>query len=122
MDLTGLHHVSLNVHDAELTARFYEEVLGLSRVARPDFGVPGAWFQLGDGRQIHLIEVGSGHVAPTGQHFAVRVDDIEAAVEDLRGRGIDVSDPLPIPGAGRQSFFEDPAGNQIELNQPDGGH
>ena len=53
-------------------------------------------------------------------HFALRVDDLDDAVAELRAQGIKV-DPIPeAPGAGRQAFLTDPAGNLIELNQPTG--
>jgi len=118
MELEGIHHVSLNVHDAEETGRFYEEVLGLRRLERPEFGFPGAWFEMADGRQVHLIEVGADHRAPGGQHFAVRVADIDKQVAALRERGVEINEPYEVPGAGLQAFFKDPAGNEIELNQP----
>jgi catechol 2,3-dioxygenase-like lactoylglutathione lyase family enzyme len=115
--LGGVHHVSLNVDDAEVAGRFYEEVLGLERIERPDFGFPGVWLSAGD-VQVHLIEV-DGHTAPEGQHFAFRVDDVDAVQARLVELGVDASTPYGLPGAGRQSFFHDPAGNLIELNQPD---
>lgn len=114
----GVHHVSLNVADVDEAVPFYEEALGLTRIERPDFGFPGAWFDSGSG-QIHLLEV-DGHTAPDGQHFAFRVDDIDAVVATLVDKGIDVSPPSAgLPGAGRQAFLKDPSGNLIELNQPD---
>jgi glyoxylase I family protein len=115
--LGGVHHVSLNVDDAEAAGRFYEDVLGLRRIARPDFGFPGVWLDAG-GVQIHLLEV-PGHHAPDGQHFAFRVDDVDATHARLTALGVDASEPSSFPGAGRQSFLRDPAGNLIELNQPD---
>ena len=116
--LGGVHHVSLNVADVDEASRFYEEVLGLTRIERPDFGFPGAWFDTGRG-QIHLLEV-EGHTAPDGQHFAFQVDDIEAVVASLAEKGLDIGPPSAgFPGAGRQAFLKDPSGNLIELNQPD---
>jgi catechol 2,3-dioxygenase-like lactoylglutathione lyase family enzyme len=116
--LGGVHHVSLNVADVDEASHFYEDVLGLTRLERPDFGFPGAWFDTGRG-QIHLLEV-DGHTAPDGQHFAFQVDDIEAVVASLVEKGIDIRPPSEgIPGAGRQAFLKDPSGNLIELNQPD---
>ena len=117
--LSGVHHVSLNVSDAEASGRFYVDALGLEPLERPDFGVPGHWLALPDGRQVHLIEV-DGWVGPDGQHVAFRVDDIDRAREELVSRGVDVSDPFEVPGAGRQAFLKDPDGNLIELNQPHG--
>ncbi len=111
-----IQHVSLNVGDAEEAGRFYEEVLGCERLPRPDFGVPGVWLAAGD-TQIHLVEV-PDHAPVDGPHFAFEVDDVEATSAELAAAGVRVSDVLDIPGAGRQVFFKDPAGNLIELNQP----
>jgi glyoxylase I family protein len=112
---SGVHHVSINVDDVEAAIRFYTEVLGLTaRTDRPDFGFGGAWLDAG-GQQLHLIE--AGVPAGLGQHFALRVDDLDAVVEELRGAQVEVSDPSPV-GTGRQAFLTDPAGNLVELHQP----
>ncbi len=116
MKLDGVHHVSLNVHEIEACGRFYTDVLGLEKIPRPEFGFPGLWFKAG-AQEIHLIQV-EAHQAPKGQHFAFRVDDIDGAIEALRGRGVRVSNAMEIPGVGRQAFFHDPADNMIELNEP----
>jgi catechol 2,3-dioxygenase-like lactoylglutathione lyase family enzyme len=118
MELEGIHHVSLNVRDHEVARQWYTEKLGLEPVERPDFGFPGSWMAFPDGRQVHLIEV-ADHVAPAGQHFAIRVADIDTTVAELRANGVEVGDPYDGPrGAGRQAFLEDPSGNLVELNQP----
>ena len=65
------------------------------------------------------FHVGSKDEPPRGNHFAIRVDDVAAAVEDLQAQGVEVH-PVPhMEGAGRQAFLHDPFGNFIELNQPD---
>jgi glyoxylase I family protein len=110
-----VHHVSINVHDATESVEFYTGVLGLTeRSDRPEFGFGGAWLDLG-GQQVHLIEA----AVPTdhGQHVAMRVADIDAAVAALRRRGIEVSDPKPV-ATSRQCFLHDPSGNLIELHEP----
>lgn len=116
MRFGGVHHVSLNVHDVALAGRFYTEVLGLETLPRPDFPFPGLWLQAG-AQQIHLIEV-KDHRAPEGQHFALRVEDLDGICAELAARGVTVSRPMDVPGAGRQAFLRDPAGNLVELNQP----
>lgn len=115
--LGGVHHVSLNVDDAEAAGSFYEDVLGLARIERPDVGIPGVWLDAGDA-QIHLIET-TDHQAPEGQHVAFRVGDLDEVRAALVGRGVEVTEPFSLAGAGRQAFLHDPAGNLIELNQPD---
>ena len=116
MQASGVHHVSINVTDVPAALAFYTGALGLAvRSDRPDFGFAGAWLDAG-GQQVHLIE--AGPPPSLGQHFALRVDDLDAAVADLRAGGHEVSDPKPV-GPGRQAFLSDPSGNLVELNQPD---
>jgi glyoxylase I family protein len=111
----GVHHVSINVRDVSAARDFYVGVLGLTeRADRPDFSFDGAWLDAGS-QQLHLIKA---DVPPDrGQHFALAVTDLDAAVAELRGHGVTVTDPVPV-GAGRQSFLCDPAGNRIELQEP----
>jgi glyoxylase I family protein len=114
MDVVGIHHVALNVPDVDEAVTFYTELLGGTlRDDRPDFGIAGAWIDFG-GQQLHLIE------APVprnlGQHFAIRVGDIDAAVAELRSRGVEIADPVEV-NASRQTFLDDPGGNPIELHQ-----
>jgi glyoxylase I family protein len=112
---TGVHHVSINVSDVDAATRFYVDVLGLTeRDDRPDFGFGGAWLDAGS-QQVHLIEAD----VPTGlgQHFALRVADLAAAVADLRSCDVPVSDPSPV-GTSLQAFVTDPSGNLVELHQP----
>lgn len=112
MQPLAVHHVSVNVPDVPAAIAFYTDVLGGSlRGDRPDFGFGGAWIDLG-ASQVHLLEAGAPPVL--GQHFAVAVADLDAAVAELRGRGVIVADPSPV-GPGRQTFVSDPAGNTVEL-------
>ncbi len=53
----ALHHVSILVSDTVRARRFYEDVLGLQTLERPDLGFPGAWLALGEGQQLHLMEL-----------------------------------------------------------------
>lgn len=116
--LGAVHHVSINVADVEATKPFYTEVLGLAEIPRPDFGFPGAWLRSPGGAEVHLLEV-ADWVAPKGQHWSFRVDDIDGTVSTLRDAGVKVKDPVAIGDTGgRQAFLFDPAGNMIELTQP----
>jgi catechol 2,3-dioxygenase-like lactoylglutathione lyase family enzyme len=117
MEISGVHHVSLNVVDVPEARRFYVDVLGLVELPRPDFAFPGAWLGLSDGRQVHLIGIPENCTPAPGQHFALEAPDLDAAVAELREQGIDVRGPKQIPGSGRQCFLADPSGNEIELNE-----
>lgn len=119
MKALAVHHVSINVRDVDAAVRFYVDVLGLTlRTDRPAFGFGGAWLDAGDsGQQLHLVE------APVpdgfGPHFALLVEDLDAAVAELRQRGADIGEPMPVGDSShRQAFLTDPSGNLVELHQP----
>lgn len=117
MLIAGIHHVSINVADTDRSLQFYEGVLGMAPLPRPDFGFGGAWLDAGDGRQVHLIEAATPD--DLGQHFAFYVTDIDASIDALRAAGVEVGDASPVGSSGmRQAFLHDPDGNLIELNQP----
>lgn len=111
---TGVHHVSINVEDTTAARSFYVDVLGFEPLERPDLGFPGAWLQVGE-QQLHLLELPVPEA--NGQHFALRVADVDAAVATIRSRGVEVGEPKEIAGVCRQAFLFDPSGNQIELNE-----
>jgi catechol 2,3-dioxygenase-like lactoylglutathione lyase family enzyme len=111
----GIHHVAICVSDADAGLEFYRDALGMTLLPRPDLG-PGYWLDAG-GQQVHLMQV--DHPPPALQHFAIRVDDLDAAVEELRARGVEVDAVPLVAGAGRQAFLKDPFGNFLELNQPE---
>ncbi len=114
MEPLGVHHVSVNVPEVDANVAFYVDVLGgVLRNDRPDLGIGGAWLDFGD-QQVHLVEA----PLPTnaGQHFAIRVADLDATVKELRSKGVAVGEPMTV-GTGSQTFITDPAGNTIELHQ-----
>ena len=109
--------MSINVSDVEVGREFYVGTLGLEeRTDRPELGVEGTWLNAA-GQQVHLIL--ADMPSQQGQHFAVLVDDVGASVEELRGKGLKVSTPVPV-GTGLQCFLRDPFGNLIELHEPGG--
>ncbi len=116
MDVNGVHHVSINVLDVDRATSFYSEVLGLPVLPRPEIGVEGSWLGAGD-QEIHLILNEDPTRAP-GQHYAFGVDDLDVTVEQLKAKGIKVSDPVTQPQGARQCFIKDTEGNLVEFNQP----
>lgn len=115
MQPRGVHHVSLTVDDLGESLAFYFS-LGCEQLPRPDLGFPGAWLALGE-QQIHLLELHEAGPPRVAQHFAIKVDDLDAAVHELRGTGVNVDGPFDIAPVGRQAFLNDPSGNQIELHE-----
>ena len=109
--------MAICVDDADAAKAFYCDVLGFTPVTtRPEAFGPGHWLD-GGGAQVHLMQVADAAKNPG--HFAIRVADLDEAMASITAAGVRVDGIPHTPGAGRQAFLRDPAGNIIELNQPD---
>lgn len=116
-----LHHVAVIVGDLERSSRFYEGVLHLRPDLRPDLGFPGLFYSLGNGQQLHLMQIddpydGCELPAHGGRdhHFALVTDDLESLTIRLDAQYIIYTRSR----SGRAAiFFRDPDGNAIEVIQ-----
>ena len=120
MRASGFTHVSISATDLGESARFYKDFFGMEEVPSPDFSGPVLWLRVGD-LQLHLFL--DEDPAPERHHFALDVDDFEAAytrAEELgvrdRGRFSTVRE---LPDGAVQMYLRDPAGNLVEVNWPD---
>ena len=122
LDCTS-HHTSFPVRDLDKSKYFYEKVLGLTEVFRPDiFGFPGAWYQAGAG-QVHLLEVPEADDVgspppvcdPRARHAAFAVADYQSTVDFLKEEGLEVFETNVEYG---QCWVQDPDGYVIEFIVP----
>ncbi|MGC8839491.1 MAG: bifunctional 4-hydroxy-2-oxoglutarate aldolase/2-dehydro-3-deoxy-phosphogluconate aldolase [Anaerolineae bacterium] len=109
----GVEHVGLyatSETSVDALAAWYQERFGFGATATPS----GTRFLALDperGRIEVLPQSG-----PVRCHVAVRVADFDAAVEALRARGVDLEDPIVLPGMKLQYLREpDPAGNRVHI-------
>ena len=121
IQVLGLDHIALYVANVPLSVHFYQDVLGLKPLPRPAFDFPGAWFDLGHGRQLHLLgdrtePLPADTLGSRRNHFAFQVADLQAAADFLSQQGLPLKGPKPRPDGVRQLFFQDPDGYWIELN------
>lgn len=129
-DIT-LHHVAVITRDLARSARFYEGVLGLERIARPPFSIEGIWLGAGPALQVHLTVYPPGNfrdrpVDNDDVHFAFRSTAFEAVVARLEAAGYRADaapdDPLRmiLKRSGLAGFPQlyvlDPDRNVIEIN------
>ena len=121
-----LLHTMLRVGDLEASMQFYTHVLGMQELRRKDY--PEGEFTLafvgyGDEAENTVIELtynwgtddyelGAGF-----GHIAIEVDDVYAAVAEVKARGGKVIREAGPMNAGTTiiAFVEDPDGYQIEL-------
>jgi len=109
--LKKIYHLGYAVEDIDAAARFYEEHFG----ADPDEpevvaeqGIVATMFDVGESK-IELVQPTSPD-SPVGKflakkgegfhHVAFQVDDLEAAMEELKGNGVELIDEEPRVGAG----------------------
>lgn len=134
MDILRVDHVGIAVNNLEETLKFYEEVLGLkcqgSEIIN-DQKVKVAFLPVGD-TEIELLEstTEDGPIAKfidknNGrggiQHIAVRVENIEKAIEEVKSKGYKMIDEKPRYGAGNAKIaFCHPKGTDgvlLELSE-----
>ncbi|MBM7551563.1 VOC family protein [Thalassobacillus pellis] len=125
IEIDYLHHVSLSVTDLEKSKEFYGEVLGFQEIDRPDFDFPGAWYQIGDKQQLHLIVYPhsetirkSDQLESKESHFAIRVKSYDQTLEHLKNRGIKVDEKPNSRSGFAQIFCQDPDNHLIEFHVP----
>jgi len=114
-------HISLFVSDLDASKDFYKSVLGLEEIPRPAFDFPGAWFQLANDVQLHLIAGKEKQTEETGSrknHFALLVHDIFKAEQKAKDFGLNYIGPKKRPDGAWQLFIADPDGYFIEFGTP----
>ncbi len=133
----GMHHLGLATHDMEATLTFYEDILGFETqvcdLLKPEGGgtIRHAFLDMGNGEMIAFMEGNDVPMLPddydTGInrglgihggviHFAFKAadeEDLVAKQEDLRGKGVDVTDVVDH-GWCKSIYFRDPNYLQLE--------
>jgi methylmalonyl-CoA/ethylmalonyl-CoA epimerase len=128
------HHVAISVPNFEETIQWYEEKLGFNLVIRREFSAistQAANLEL-NGFQIEIFaRANSTRPQPTAvavpddlfvqgvKHIALLVDNLDAAVAELKRRNVQLLDePTRVEALGlRLCFIRDNNGNLIELGQ-----
>jgi YD repeat-containing protein len=117
-----VNHVSIHADDIEESARFYEELFGMTRLPTAIFRERVIWLALGD-QQLHLFQRDDVE-APRAHHLGIDVDDFEAVYQKAKERGLLDGDTWNQsvryhPAGWVQMYIRDPSGNLVEINWPD---
>lgn len=121
---TRLLHTMLRVRDLERSVSFYVETLGLREERRAVLEKAAATLVfLVDEAGAHAIELTYNHdgrdyeLGTQFGHLAFGVADLDAAREELAGRGVEFTrGPYRVSEGGRRiAFIRDPDGVEIEL-------
>lgn len=120
--IVGLHHVHIVCSDLEATESWFLDGLGAELVERRQSrGLPTTELRLA-GMRVLLRTAGDSELAAGRSHgldhFALHVEDVDALVETLRARGVQIArEPHDSP-TNRVAFIRGPDDLVIELVQP----
>jgi catechol 2,3-dioxygenase-like lactoylglutathione lyase family enzyme len=122
--IANLFHVAIKTNNLDDTVRFYEEVLGLHRITRPDFGYPGAWLAGPGGPAIIHIYAGGPALGTDGRapygtgaidHVSITATGFHDFIEKFKKHSLEWRE-FNVRDAGLwQLFVYDPSGVQLEL-------
>ena len=122
--VTSIAHVAIKVDDLELTCKFYEVVLGLTKGRRPSFGYPGAWLFCHGGSPIIHLYGGDRGVDSSGNpylgtlavdHLSINCNGYGKVIGILGQVGLYWRE-FDVPDTSlRQVFVYDPNGVLLEL-------
>lgn len=115
----GFDHVSIIVKDAEVSLSFYQRILEVELLPRPNLGFPGYWINLGAGQSLHIMQLDNPNAntlrpehGGRDYHFALRVDSIADYVARLDDLGLKYT----LSQSGRKALFiKDLDNNALEL-------
>jgi len=111
MKILSVDHIGIAAKNLGESANFYTHALGLEMTGVEEVTnqkVRTAFFPVGES-ELEILESTTPdgpiarYITKNGegiQHVALRVDDIESALEELKGKGIRLIDETPRRGAG----------------------
>jgi len=92
-------------------AGFLQDVLGLATSDVP--GIEADWFDLPDGTAFAVASPGG--MGETGRSIGFLVDDLDAALAELRAQGVEADDEVSENAVSRYAHFVAPDGRLYEL-------
>ena len=120
-----IDHVEITSGDLDRSIRFYEEVFGFALKERLKPSAPEieeiAFLKLGD-TMLELLALKDAGPPSKGpqvgfRSMAIEVDDMDRAIEYLKGKGIKASWGPVTLGTLKRAEIKDPDGLSIELRQ-----
>jgi lactoylglutathione lyase len=110
-----MNHVHLKTKDPESTAKFYVETMGAKIVSQSANG--GYRIDL-HGLSLNVskfLEQQKRDQKYGMEHIAIDTDELDALIEKLKARGINILEQTVVSGGRRVCFFEGPDGVQLEF-------
>ena len=115
MKVLGLDHIHFTVRDLEEALAFYKK-LGFKLERRLDHDGESAQLRISLGGVVIDIHLAKTVENPGYNHFAVSVEEMDAAVKELRDQSFKVDRPFDVAATGRRlATIRDPSGFLLQL-------
>jgi lactoylglutathione lyase len=125
--ITSIGHVAINTADLSKSLDFYINTMGFPEMMRINHDNGDVWLVYLRVTDDQFIEIFPGaetektsaswHANGFG-HLCLMVDDLQAVVDDLKGKGVTMMiEPKSGADGNSQAWLLDPDGNKIELMQ-----
>jgi catechol 2,3-dioxygenase-like lactoylglutathione lyase family enzyme len=118
------NHIAVHVSDLKESKDFYESILKLQEIDEPFKDGIHAWYDIGGGSALHLIErVDTPTEISKTNHLCFSMKDMDGFIERLRSTNYPFEDwpgekgkITTRPDGVRQIYIQDPDGYWLEIN------
>ncbi|TFV92182.1 VOC family protein [Algoriphagus kandeliae] len=119
-----VNHIAVHVSNLEESMEFYEKILNLVEIEEPFKDGLHAWYDIGGGAALHLIEANKvpKEISKTN-HLCFSIADMDSFVARLKSTNYPFEDwpgekgkITTRPDGVRQIYIQDPDGYWLEIN------
>ena len=111
------NHAAICVQDLKRSITFYNKVLTLEETPNPFNDGAHAWFKIGPGLQLHVIQHGCTLTANKDVHLCFSVPSVTEFISHLEKLGVTYTN---LKGVGKEPTVRVDGVKQIYLQEPDG--
>jgi lactoylglutathione lyase len=119
-----VNHIAVHVSDLKQSMEFYQNVLALNEIEEPFKDGLHAWYDIGGGAALHLIEAKNipGEISKTN-HLCFSIPDMQAFVKNMNEKKYPFESWAGVKGeitnrvdGIKQIYIQDPDGYWLEIN------
>jgi len=119
-----VNHIAVHVSDLKKGMDFYQDVLQLKKIEDPFNDAVHAWYDIGNGSALHLIESKDVPAEKSKvNHLCFSIPDMDAFVQNMKDRSYPFESWTGVKGevtnrvdGVNQIYIQDPDGYWLEIN------
>ena len=119
-----VNHIAVHVSELQASKEFYTSILGLNEIEEPFKDGLHAWFSIGAGSALHIIEAPNTPIEISKvNHLCFSMENMDAFIQRLKDTNYPFESwpgekgkvTIRVDGI-RQIYIQDPDGTWIEIN------